>query len=93
MPSANTGSGPKPKWPTPAQIDRLRDLGAAPSHFVLEAGDFVHINKARLHAFRTPAGNITPARQTHENNCEKELRLSKRVAENPRERERNAILF
>ncbi|CAN0513712.1 unnamed protein product, partial [Discosporangium mesarthrocarpum] len=27
-------------------------MGACPSVFTLEAGDFVHINKGRLHAFK-----------------------------------------
>ena len=42
----------KPDWPEEKQLDRLRNQGLQLSHFVLEPGDFVHINKGRLHAFR-----------------------------------------
>ena len=45
-------SGAKPPWPTAGQIDALRRLGYCPSVFTLEAGEFLHINKGRLHAFR-----------------------------------------
>eukprot|EP00617_Octactis_speculum_P021493 CAMPEP_0185751146 /NCGR_PEP_ID=MMETSP1174-20130828/9899_1 /TAXON_ID=35687 /ORGANISM="Dictyocha speculum, Strain CCMP1381" /LENGTH=297 /DNA_ID=CAMNT_0028427991 /DNA_START=9 /DNA_END=899 /DNA_ORIENTATION=- len=44
--------GQKPSWPTPSQIESLRDLNYCPSVFTLEPGEFVHINKGRLHAFR-----------------------------------------
>ena len=41
------------RWPTKPVLDRLTDeLQACPASFVLSAGDYVHINKGRLHAFR-----------------------------------------
>jgi hypothetical protein len=45
-------AGDKPQWPTKKQIKKLRKLGYAPSCFVLGPGEFVHINKGRLHAFQ-----------------------------------------
>jgi hypothetical protein len=45
-------NGAKPPWPTSAQIDHLRALGYCPSVFTLGPGEYVHINKGRLHAFR-----------------------------------------
>ncbi len=44
--------GTKPPWPCAAQIAELAALGYCPSTFILEPGEFVHINKGRLHAFR-----------------------------------------
>jgi hypothetical protein len=44
--------GDKPPWPTKKQIKKLRKMGYAPSCFVLGPGEFVHINKGRLHAFQ-----------------------------------------
>ena len=45
-------AGEKPLWPTEKQIAELRKLNYCPSVFTLQPGDFVHINKGRLHAFR-----------------------------------------
>ena len=41
----------------------VQDVGAMPAVFTLEPGEFVHINKARQHAFRKKA---TPADETEE---------------------------
>lgn len=56
-------AGEKPPWPTETQIDELRRHGYCPSVFTLEPGDYVHINKGRLHAFRKrspPPGSNEP---------------------------------
>merc|ERR1712023_115547 len=45
-------AGDKPAWPKENQIEELRQLGYCPSVFTLEPGEYVHINKGRLHAFR-----------------------------------------
>jgi hypothetical protein len=43
-------------WPTQKTLDYLRDeLNAGPSTLVLGPGEFIHINKGRLHAFRKKA--------------------------------------
>ncbi|CAM9810859.1 unnamed protein product, partial [Ectocarpus sp. 13 AM-2016] len=44
--------GATPPWPTDEAVERLRELNFCPSVFTLEPGEFVHINKGRLHAFR-----------------------------------------
>ncbi|CAN0423568.1 unnamed protein product, partial [Ascophyllum nodosum] len=56
------GPGQKPPWPSEAAIDRLRELNFCPSVFTLEPGEFVHIGKGRLHAFRkeAPLANQDP---------------------------------
>ena len=49
-------------WPTEETLRHLRDdLHAGPASVVLEPGEFIHINKGRLHAFRKkiPAGPET----------------------------------
>eukprot|EP01052_Picozoa_sp_SAG31_P038298 SAG31_NODE_5090_length_2748_cov_29.337197_3_plen_437_part_01 len=44
------------QWPTEGTLRHLRDkLHAGPASFVLGPGEFVHINKGRLHAFRKKA--------------------------------------
>lgn len=45
-------AGDKPPWPGRTQVEALRRLGYCPSLFTLYPGDYVHINKGRLHAFR-----------------------------------------
>ena len=50
----HTGTSRKPDWPTEAQLDHLRELGVHLSHFVLEPGDYVHINKASVVMMRRP---------------------------------------
>lgn len=49
--------GAKPAWPTRAALGELEASGIHASHFVLWPGDFVHINKGRLHAFRKLHGS------------------------------------
>eukprot|EP00903_Cladosiphon_okamuranus_P010291 g9742.t1 len=44
--------GTTPPWPSDEAVERLRELNFCPSVFTLEPGEFVHINKGRLHAFR-----------------------------------------
>ena len=44
------------KWPTEETLGYLRDeLHAGPSHIVLGPGEFLHIGKGRMHAFRKMA--------------------------------------
>ena len=50
------------KWPTRETLKCLRDeLNSGPASLVLGPGEFIHINKGRLHAFRkkAPAGPET----------------------------------
>lgn len=56
------GKGEKPFWPSAASIRSLDRMGALPTCFSLREGELVHINKARLHAFRKiemPTGQST----------------------------------
>lgn len=48
------------QWPTEGTLEHLRDeMHAGPASFVLGAGEFVHINKGRLHAFRKKCPGTT----------------------------------
>ena len=51
----------KPAWPSEDKLEILRRLNMAPTCFVLEAGEYVHINKSRLHAFRKQTPNDADA--------------------------------
>jgi len=62
--------GTKPKWPTKLGIELCRKMNYCPSVFILSAGQQVHINKGRLHAFR----KLTPG-DVADNDCHKDLRL------------------
>jgi hypothetical protein len=44
--------GEKPPWPQAEAIRRARAAGMSPSHLLLYPGDYLHIGKGRLHAFR-----------------------------------------
>jgi hypothetical protein len=44
--------GTKPPWPSQEAVQRAWDAGMAPSHVLLYPGDYLHIGKGRLHAFR-----------------------------------------
>jgi hypothetical protein len=44
--------GVKPPWPDGEAIRRAWDANMAPSHVLLYPGDYLHIGKGRLHAFR-----------------------------------------
>lgn len=42
----------KPGWPSQQVMNTLKDAKIAYSHLILYPGDYLHINKGRLHAFR-----------------------------------------
>ncbi|CAM9759736.1 unnamed protein product, partial [Phaeothamnion confervicola] len=42
----------KPRWLTEACLRRLWEAGACPTRLTLGPGEYLHINKGRLHAFR-----------------------------------------
>ena len=64
------GLGDKPDWPTVDAIEECRRMNYYPSVFVLKSGQFVHINKGRLHAFRKLSPTDLPP-----NDCHRQLRL------------------
>jgi hypothetical protein len=51
--------GSKPTWPSQSTLDLVRAIGAAPTCLILGAGEFLHINKSRLHAFRKLGGEAS----------------------------------
>jgi hypothetical protein len=59
-------AGEKPPWPKANQIEQLRQLGYCPSVFTLHPGEYVHINKGRLHAFRKRAPPLTRKQQAQQ---------------------------
>ena len=42
----------KPMWPSPATLKKLKRAGISYTQLTLSAGEFLHINKGRLHMFR-----------------------------------------
>jgi len=64
------GLGAKPDWPSVDAIEECRRMNYYPSVFVLKPGQFVHINKGRLHAFRKLSPTALPL-----NDCHRQLRL------------------
>jgi hypothetical protein len=61
--------GEKPSWPKNDAIRKCVDMNYYPSVFILKPGQFVHINKGRLHAFR----KMSPT-QLHPSDCHFALR-------------------
>lgn len=61
QPHDDTTYKTKPAWPSSKSVKKLRDNGFAPSHFVLQPQEFVHINKGRVHAFRKVSNLSTNA--------------------------------
>jgi len=59
------GIGKKPDWPTNDTIKAWQKMGYAPSVFILEPGQHVHINKGRLHAFRKTTAEELPPEDCH----------------------------
>merc|ERR1712166_1385058 len=55
-----------PGWPTSEQLQQLTEMNAMPATFTLQPGEYVHINKGRLHAFLKTAG---PDRQRTDDVC------------------------
>ena len=71
------GLGAKPDWPTTDAIEECRRMNYCPSVFVLKPGQFVHINKGRLHAFRKLSPTALPP-----NDCHRQLRLDTIASDN-----------
>jgi hypothetical protein len=71
------GLGAKPDWPTTDAIEECRRMNYYPSVFVLKPGQFVHINKGRLHAFRKLSPTALPP-----NDCHRQLRLDTIASDN-----------
>ena len=67
----------RPPWPKSHQIEELRQLGYCPSVFTLHPGEYVHINKGRLHAFRKRAPLLRKRRR-------KSLASSKDISQPPK---------
>ncbi|KAL3799181.1 hypothetical protein ACHAW5_005458 [Stephanodiscus triporus] len=65
------GMATQPGWPSSEAIGLCKKMGYCPSVFILKAGQVVHINKGRLHAFR----KLSPL-PLHETDCHYELRKS-----------------
>ena len=74
------GLGDKPDWPTVDAIEECRRMNYYPSVFVLKPGQFVHINKGRLHAFRKLSPTDLPP-----NDCHRQLRLGINKEHGPKE--------
>ena len=51
MVCATGGRATAAGWPTSEQLQRLTEMNAMPATFTLQPGEYVHINKGRLHAF------------------------------------------
>ncbi len=60
---------PKPDWPNDNVIDSLRRRNLAVSHFHLQPGEYVHIGKARLHAFRKHPSRAKQQKNLRESIC------------------------
>lgn len=58
-------NGEKPPWPSPEAIEECRRMNYCPSVFILKPGQFVHINKGRIHAFRKMTTASLPASDCH----------------------------
>jgi len=58
-------NGEKPPWPSPHAIKTCRKMNYCPSVFILKPGQFVHINKGRLHAFRKMSTSPLPSSDCH----------------------------
>jgi len=58
-------NGEKPPWPSSDAIEECRRMNYCPSVFILKPGQFVHINKGRIHAFRKMATASLPASDCH----------------------------
>ena len=54
------------KWPTKEMVDQLRKQNIAPSIFILEPGQLIHIAKGRLHCFRKLTSDVLPESDVHE---------------------------
>jgi hypothetical protein len=54
-----------PGWPTKETIAYWEDMNYCPSVFILTAGQHVHINKGRLHAFRKLTPETLPSEDCH----------------------------
>lgn len=59
------GCGERPMWPDHTSIDLCRKMNYCPSVFILKPGQFVHINKGCLHAFRKMASCDLPPDDCH----------------------------
>ena len=57
--------GEKPMWPSLNAIQECVDMNYYPSVFILKPGQFVHINKGRLHAFRKMSTSNLPPTDCH----------------------------
>jgi hypothetical protein len=57
--------GEKPSWPKNEAIQKCIDMKYYPSVFILKPGQFVHINKGRLHAFRKMSPAALPPSDCH----------------------------
>lgn len=60
-----SSQGTQPGWPSNEAIRQCKEMGYYPSVFILKAGQLVHINKGRLHAFRKLAPSALPDTDCH----------------------------
>jgi len=55
----------RPRWPTTEAISQCQDMNYYPSVFILKPGQYLHINKGRLHAFRKLSPSRLPPADCH----------------------------
>jgi len=67
LPHAEGAAVKAPRWPHVEDIDQCKEMNYYPSVFILKPGQFVHINKGRLHAFRKLSFSLLPDRDCHSN--------------------------
>lgn len=60
-----SSQGTQPGWPSNEAIRQCEEMKYYPSVFILKAGQLVHINKGRLHAFRKLAPSALPDTDCH----------------------------
>lgn len=58
-------NGEKPPWPSQEAIKECERMNYCPSVFILKPGQFMHINKGRIHAFRKMSTTSLPTSDCH----------------------------